>query len=390
MNNIPSKQQKSALGFSLVELSVVLAVIGVLFLAIPAITPVLQQLFVSEKDDVVIEKANSAVKGFLVAQNRLPCPDSDADGNENCAAGVHAGTLPYRTLKLSSPVKNGFGQELAYTVYRNANATVGLDMDLASSKDRYQPLLPNSETSTVTNGLDFCWALKRAITATASNTYAYVGSSTAPINQAYALATAGSMNANETGSVFDGINQIGGTGFELPSKAKDASYDDTVKSVGFSELAGEMQCSSLIGKVNGATRTSFAMYDISRVTDFNTRFRQLALDVHEGNVDQAEFNMALAVADAAIYAAQTVIAIAAGAESFGAAVAVIAVPAVAAGALTAKGLIDAANGLDDAKSSRDTATAQRNEANTQKTQIDALYAAKLTEAKALDAKGWFQ
>ncbi|MDX1351985.1 MAG: type II secretion system protein [Thiomicrorhabdus sp.] len=389
MKNTQATKNRSALGFSLVELSVVLAIIGVLFLAIPAITPVIQQLLVSENDEVVIEKANSALKGFLIAQNRLPCPDSDADGNENCAAGVHSGTLPYRTLKLSAPVKNGFGQELAYTVYRNSNAIASLDTDLASLKDRFQPLLPNAETSTLSNGLDFCWALKNAITASANNGYAYVGSSASPINQAYVLATAGSLNANEIGSVFDGINQIGAVGFELPSRVKDASYDDTVRSVGFAELAGELQCSTLLGKVNGAARTSFAMYDIARVTDFNTRFRQLALDVHEGNVDQAEFNMALATADAAIYAAQTVIAIAAGAESFGVAVAAIAIPAVAAGALTAKGLIDAANGLSDANSARDTAEAQRNEANTQKTQIDVLYAAKLAEAKALDAKGWF-
>lgn len=376
-------------GFSLIELSIVLVIIGVLSLAIPAITPVLQQVFTSENDKQVLDDAEGAIKGFLIAQNRLPCPDSDNDGNENCTSTVHSGTLPYRTLKLSSPVMNIFGQKIAYSVYRNANGTANLDADLASLKDRYRPLLPNSESSTISNGLDFCWALKTAIKVANSNAFSYVGSSSSPINQAYILASPGSLNANEAGTVFDGINQIGNIGFELPDKVIDANYDDTVRSKGFSELAGELKCAALIGRANGSARTSVAMYDITRINDYNVSFRALALDVHEGNVDQAEFNMALATADAAIYAAQTVIAIAAGAESFGVAVAAIAIPAVAAGALTAKGLIDAANGLSDAKDARDVAAAQKTEADAQKVDIDALYAAKLAKAKAIDAKGWF-
>lgn len=376
-------------GFSLVELSIVLAIIGVLTLAIPNISTVVQQVFTAENDKQVLSNAESAIKGFLIAQNRLPCPDSDNDGNENCGATIQSGTLPYRTLKLSSAVKNASGQKIAYSVYRNANSTLSLDTDLASLKDRYRPLLPNSESSTVSNGLDFCWALKTAITVANSNSFSYVGSSSNPINQAYILVSPGSLNANEAGTVFDGINQIGNIGFELPDKVIDANYDDTVRSKGFSELAGELKCAALIGRANGLARTSSAMYDITRINDYNVSFRALALNVHEGNVDQAEFNMALATADAAIYAAQTVIAIAAGAESLGAAVAAIAIPAVAAGALTVKGLIDAANGLADAKDARDVASAQKTEADAQKVEIDALYAAKLAKAKAIDAKGWF-
>lgn len=377
-------------GFSLVELSVVLAIVGVMFLAIPAVTPLLQQLLVTETDEQVLDNAESALKGFLISQSRLPCPDSDADGIENCATGVQAGTLPYRTLKLPAPVKNGFGQDVAYSVYRNANTTASLDSDLASLKDRYQPLLPNSEASAVSNGLDFCWALKGAISASVSNSYAYVGSGSSRVNQAYILATSGGTNANELGSAFDGINQVGGMGFELPNRVKDASYDDSVRSVGFAELAGKLQCATLLGKVNASARTSFAMYDIKRVMDFNYDFRVFAEEVHEGNVDQAEFNVALAALDAAIYVAQTVIAIAEGAESFGAAVAALAIPAVAAGALTAKGVIDAATGLADANDALSTATSQKDEAFAQQTSITALYNQKLAEAKAVDAKGWFQ
>lgn len=376
-------------GFSLIELAVGLAVLGIIFLAIPSITPTIQKLFVAENDEQTLNKASSAIKGFLKANSRFPCPDSNADGFENCAAGIDSGVLPYKTLKLSAPVKNGFGQPIAYSVYRKSSATVSLDADLASLKNRFSPILPNAEVSTHSNGLDFCWALKNAIGSVNSNSYSYVGSSANPYNQAYVLASPGASNANNLGTIFDGINQINSKGFELPNKVIDSTYDDSVKSVGFAELAGDLQCSTLIGRVNSAARTSFAMYDVQRLMDYTVDFRALALDVHEGNVDQAEFVDLLAKLDAAIYLAQTIIAIAEGAESFGVAVAAIAIPAVAAGALTAKGLIDAANGLSDAKEARDVAAAQKVEAAAQKVDIDALYTAKLAEAKAIDAKGWF-
>ncbi|WP_321325808.1 type II secretion system protein [Thiomicrorhabdus sp.] len=376
-------------GFSLIELSIVLAILGVMFLAIPAVIPTIQQIFVAENDEQTLDRAESSIKGFLKAQSRFPCPDSNADGIEDCGAGVDAGLLPYKTLKLSSPVKNGFGQPIAYSVYRKSNASANLDADLASLKNRFSPILPNAESSTNSNGLDFCWALKNAIAAPNSNQFSYVGSSSSPYNQAFVLASPGASNANNAGTFFDGINQIDSKGFELPNKVIDSTYDDTVKSVGFAELAGELQCSSLLGRVNGAARTSYAMYDLQRLMDYTVGFRALALNVHEGNVDQAEFVEALAIADAAIYAAQTVIAIAAGAESFGVAVAAIAIPAVAAGALTVKGLIDAANGLSDAKKARDVASAQKTEADAQKVDIDTLYAQKLAKTKALDSKGWF-
>ena len=382
-------QNKLVKGFSLIELAIVLAILGVLFLAVPSITPTIQKMFIAENDEQTLAKADDAIKGFLKANSRFPCPDSDDDGFENCAAGVDAGLLPYKTLKLSSPVKNGFGQVIAYSVYRNSSATASLDADLASLKNRFSPILPDGEVSINSNGLDFCWALKNAIDDSSSNSYSYVGSSSNPINQAYVLASPGASNANGIGSIFDGINQLNSKGFELPSKVIDSEYDDTVKSIGFAELAGDLQCSTLIGRANSAARTSFAMYDVQRLMDYTVDFRALALSVHEGNVDQAEFVMALATLDAAIYVAQTVIAIAAGAESFGVAVAAIAIPAVAAGVLTAKGLIDAANGLDDANKARDVADAQKSEADAQKVDIDALYVAKLAKAKAIDAKGWF-
>lgn len=377
-------------GFSLVELSIVLAVIGAMFLAIPAIAPTVQNMFVAENDAQTVAKSNSAIKGFLKAQGRFPCPDSTGDGDENCAANVQSGRLPYKTLKLASPVINSFGQPIAYSVYRNSNSSVNLDADLASLKNRFSPLLPNSEVSNVFNGLDFCWALKTAINTPATNSLSYVGTSATPINQAYVIASPGGQNADDTGGFFDGSNQQGGVGFELPDRRIDAGYDDTVYSVGFAQLAGELNCSTLLGKVNGAARTAFAMHDISRVIDFTVDFRTLAVSVHDGNVDQAEFNEILAILNAAIYVGQTVIAIAAGAESFGAAVAAIAIPAVLAGALTTKGLIDTVTAVTAAKDARAIAASQLSEAQAQKQTIDALYTAKLAKVKSLDAKGWFQ
>jgi hypothetical protein len=60
--------------------------------------------------------------GFLLAHNRLPCPDVTNDGNEDCAAVSGAlpqiGRLPFVTLRYVQPTYNGSKQFIGYGVYR--------------------------------------------------------------------------------------------------------------------------------------------------------------------------------------------------------------------------------------------------------------------------------
>lgn len=461
MSNKPNVKLIPAKGFSLVELAIALSIIGLLAVGLANLTPNIQQYFAGKDDQQKLTDTQAAIDGFLLANYRLPCPDTNNDGLEDCgsAGALNAsGTIPYKTLKLAYPVINAFRQDIAYSVYRNSNATAASDADLAALKNRFELLLPASTpappanmenvtsgllasvtpidalisaasslipsdagtiptlsstlasidnlylpttpaasttiaASNQQNGLDFCWALKNASKATESSSYSYVGPTATPNNQAYILASPGASNASNdaNGSYFDGANNDTDTlGFELPSKKASSSYDDMVMSVGFEELAGRLSCPTILAKVNGAVRAAYAMHDAKRMMTYTYEFRYLALTVQQGNLDQAIFNLSLASADTVIYIAQNVIAIAAGAESFGAAVATIAIPALAAGALTAKGLFDAITGLIDAEEARNTAIEQVREARAEWIAIDALYTEKLNLAKELDAKGWYQ
>lgn len=382
-------------GFSLVELSVVLVLIGAMLLAIPAVTPLFKKAFLSTAELDSLKLAEQSLKGFLLANNRLPCPDSDNDGDENCAAGVASGLLPFRALGLSTPVKNQYGLDIAYAIYRNPNlALPSLDADLAAATlDRFSPLLPEGEVTGRVNGLDFCWALRTAASTVPTQLRSYVGPAGIPLNQAYILVNPGLANVDNTvpaNLFFDGSNSVGSLGFELPSRVQDLTYDDTVKSVGFNELSGELNCPSLLAELNGAARAAFVAYDLERTAQFYDDFRVFTVRVANHDLLQAQFNVALAATGAAIYVAQTIIAIAIGAESFGTAVATIAIPAVAAGTLTAIGVVDAATGLASSIDDLAAAVVQKNEAATNLVNATALKTERLDSVRQLDAQGWIK
>jgi prepilin-type N-terminal cleavage/methylation domain-containing protein len=104
-------------GFSLVEIAVVLVIIAILttIIAVPLGTQIEQQR-VSETTRQ-LEAIKEAIYGFALANGRLPCPATGANGNESfsvagnaanggCAAFV--GFLPAATLGISSVDASGF------------------------------------------------------------------------------------------------------------------------------------------------------------------------------------------------------------------------------------------------------------------------------------------
>jgi prepilin-type N-terminal cleavage/methylation domain-containing protein len=123
-----------ARGFSLVELSIVVLVIGiVLTMGIGAWTANLEnQAYAATAQRQAAVK--EALSGYLRRNNRLPCPDTDfaaPDGIENrttagdpttaCAAAF--GVLPYVTLALArDAVRDGWGNFFSYHV-SNTNIT---------------------------------------------------------------------------------------------------------------------------------------------------------------------------------------------------------------------------------------------------------------------------
>jgi len=377
-------------GFSLVELSVVLVIVGLIFAAIPALVPNFNNLFNEKRS---IDKAaliGENLKGYAITYSRLPCPDTNADGLEDCAGSAQVGRVPYKTLKLANTATNTHGIPLQYGVYRAASSIDSADADLASLKNRYTPVLPKGETSNHHNGLDFCWALRNAIRNGNSNLYPHVTVS-GPLNQAFILADAGYFNADNDAAddIFDGVNNTG-VGFEDPQKPLTASYDDRVYSVGFHQLSGEIGCQALISLTNGAARSAYAAEDIYQLASFYADFRAFSLRVAEHNLFQAQFAFALATADLVIATGQMATAIAAGIESFGAAAAATIAIAVVAEGLAIAAEIDAVTGMSEAGDAVDEAKTFRDNANTAKAASSTFAAGKLSEAKTADQNGWYQ
>lgn len=370
---------KKQQGFSLLELTIVLLVIGsTVFIArtmIPSVkdkTAGEQQNSSFQTTSPVLQFTETQLLGFILSHNRLPCPDTNNDGHEDCGTGGavnQVGTLPYRTMKLPQPALNEHQNELRYGVYRNPNALVSQDMDLARSAiDRFSPLLPpelegrTSVDISPFNALDFCWALRTAARLGVQNSnFTYVGPQAQALNQAFVLADPGRKDANDNGSLFDGSNG-NGLGFELPDSIQTRIYDDRVLSVGFYRLAARLRCPEIIASANGAARTAYAAYDQAVLTEFYTDLMRHAHNEAIDGIVMASVGLAIATADVAIAAGQTAISIAdavisrGGAAGVGAVIAVIATAASAAGLGTAiYSEVEAVKGEKSAKTSKEDA-----------------------------------
>jgi prepilin-type N-terminal cleavage/methylation domain-containing protein len=89
-------------GFSLVELSIVLVVVGILLGGILSGTATLIQSARSREADKQLELIRESLIGFLVENGRLPCADLDQDGMENGPAVCENwGYVPFAQLGVS-------------------------------------------------------------------------------------------------------------------------------------------------------------------------------------------------------------------------------------------------------------------------------------------------
>jgi type II secretory pathway pseudopilin PulG len=388
--------KKKIAGFSIIELTISLVFVGLVGVMVWSFLPRLKALPIfaqANADSLAI--ANRAIDGFILANGRLPCPDSSADntGTEDCTAGSITGWLPVRTLGIS------LQEKVRYGVYRDPRVTPAMDMDLAVMADRFKPLYPyNIPAGTDPyvqrlNGLDFCIGLLNVTQAsgtvlTASSRSA-AGAIIAEIPIAYGLAVAGKTNADNAGignvAGFDGSNSVAGK-FEMQGAAKTAAYDDDTRTVGSAELFERLGCTQKLAAVNSTARTAYVAYDVDQVAAMYVRFRTFQVKVSELDNSMVDTARNLAITDLAVAIAQMAVAIAGGFETFGAGAFAIAT-GVAAIAMASYSLEEAVAAIPPAAQDLADAHSMKNASDNFKAQTNADLVTAVARMKAADAKG---
>ena len=292
-------------GFSLVELSVSLAIMGAMGLAVWQLIPASRNIAEGQPAAVQLEQAHAALEGFVLSRHRLPCPDVDNDGREDCAAGGR-GQLAWRDLGLTQKFSI-----LRYGVYRSgAN-------DLTQALARQTALLPPGYSASVINGLDLCVALRAAAF---SPGVLPLTAGTVPV--AYVLAHPGKD------ALFQGLNVAA---FDMPGRPSSPTYDDSVLATGLSELSGRLSCPARLGEANTAARAAFVAFDLDRNMAEFLDFRNFAYSVAVTNRNFAIANVSMATVLTIIAAADAVTAVAIAGNSAGAGAGVIALAALPVG-----------------------------------------------------------
>jgi prepilin-type N-terminal cleavage/methylation domain-containing protein len=306
-------------GFTLIELAVVLAVAAALGTVIWRLYPAMRSSATIDVPAAALDEAKLAIEGFVLRTHRLPCPapQNNTDGIENCAGNRAVGAIPFATLGLSATPAL---RTLRYGVYRNADAMVSQDADLAALKRRYAPLRPDTSVpiSGNSNGLDFCVGLKNAI-----NMPTTLSANADGMPVAYVIAHPG-----QNGS-FDGVHTTLIPAFEFAGKPASSSYDDRVAAIGMGEVFARLNCVERLSAANSSVRALYAAYDTDRVAQQYADYRVFVERVRLNSKNFAAVALAQAIVDGAIAAVGAQAAATLTAATGGGAAAVIA-PAAAA------------------------------------------------------------
>src|SRR5690606_12214482 len=222
-------------GFTLIELAVVMTLLAVLVGAGWAATGISAKRARSLEAARLPALLEQGLHRFIADAGRLPCPDADGDGFEDCETmASRLGGLPYRTLGVEARGQTG-GRGLLY----------GADPALQAPA-----IVGASERQSLPGPLvRFCAALADRVRSGSNEdalTVAAGGECRSPAahRPAFVIVSAGPSDADGDGSVFDGLNAAAADGLgscvEPPARPADARYDDRVRAVGAVPLYGRM------------------------------------------------------------------------------------------------------------------------------------------------------
>lgn len=215
----------------------------------------------SRQERQALSQADRALIAYATVAHRLPCPDTNRDGLEDCGAGNQSGWLPTVTLRLAGADAGVDVGQLRYLVQREGGAN-----DLTLLSDAWRPLQYNAVTQNY-NGMratgagaypadiltltDLCQRLDTGRLTTLAGTMARVNPTT-PRSIAYALAHPGNGDANGDGNLFDGAN-TGASPHVMEDPARRpllATYNDLVLERSYVSLLSAFHCRPLIDSIN--------------------------------------------------------------------------------------------------------------------------------------------
>lgn len=214
-------------GFTLLEVAVVLVVLGTLGMLVTSSFSGVDATRARQRAGAEAQAAASALRMFVLASRRLPCPDANGDGREGDASGacpptLKLGWLPYETLGLA-PTRLGYGVFRAGPgadlVVPRTTADTRFDdgtLALRSTLAAAAGATPGSDRPYTTGdgmqlGNENC----------AGNVVA---------NPAF-IVVAPATDRDGDGDLFDGVNTglpNNGNCIAAPSRTFDANYDDVV------------------------------------------------------------------------------------------------------------------------------------------------------------------
>lgn len=324
------KQPRRSQGYTLVELSVAITLLGLLAVLLWRFGSIASQRIAQTEMPGILAETNQALIGFVAANHRLPCPDTSAtaDGLEHCG-GASVGRLPRVTLGLA----HADLKDVRYGVFRSAEASLD-----GPAVDRFFPLVTTATDATMSvlgvpilldilsapfyvpfdtvyhygsasavitplgqiNGIDFCHAVRLLGTRAANANALHVRDAGATFNSnvAYALALPGARDADGDGNPFDGSNVTAGS-FSAPGQVVSANYDDVVQAVGFGQLFDRLSCAGVLSAAdhahfNAATAAALAHADF---VNYKSQL-QLAAEIASANHLLAAAAILTATADA--------------------------------------------------------------------------------------------
>jgi prepilin-type N-terminal cleavage/methylation domain-containing protein len=228
-------------GFTLLEIAIVMVIIGILTGGGISLMKMLTERKARNATVDYLQQVRTALISYAAGNGRLPWADSDNDGSEN--SSISSGTLPYLTLQLAPA--DAYKRTLRYEV--NANLSVNRSASCSALKSglSVRPMVVDADGAT------------------------------AAFNVAAVLVSAGPMDADSNGNVFDALaagthqgNNISGTPNYLRHPPV-AAFDDLTTYIGGNELFTHL-CEYLDLAVNNHSGATVYVYDVNQGNDIGS------------------------------------------------------------------------------------------------------------------------